>query len=81
MIKYWKINRKYHCFLANAKTTFDSSERIRLQSELASPREKLRLFGTDAALFLAARLPYPAMVLLSIHISTPMDNRISYTLV
>ncbi len=54
MIKHWQTNQEYHCFLANAKTTFDSSERVRLQSELASPREKLRLFDTDAAMrFLA----------------------------
>lgn len=54
MIQHWQTNQEYHCFLANAKTTFDSSERVRLQSELASPREKLRLFNTDAAMrFLA----------------------------
>lgn len=39
MIKHWQTNQEYHCFLANAKTTFDSSERVRLQSELASTRE------------------------------------------
>ena len=50
MIKHWQTNQEYHCFLANAKTTFDSSERIRLQSELASTREKLRLLDTDAAM-------------------------------
>lgn len=54
MIKHWQTNQEYHRFLANTKTTFDSSERVRLQSELASPREKLRLFDTDAAMrFLA----------------------------
>ena len=37
MIQHWQTNQEYHCFLANAKTTFDSSERVRLQSELASP--------------------------------------------
>ena len=50
MIKHWQTNQEYHCFLANAKTTFDSSERVRLQSELASTREKLRLLDTDAAM-------------------------------
>jgi len=47
MIKHWQTNQEYHCFLTNAKTTFDSSERVRLQSELASAREKLRLLDTD----------------------------------
>lgn len=46
MIKHWQTNQEYHCFLTNAKTTFDSSERVRLQSELASAREKLRLLDT-----------------------------------
>lgn len=50
MIKHWQTNQEYHCFLANAKTTFDSSERVRLQSELASAKEKLRLLDTDAAM-------------------------------
>lgn len=50
MIKHWQTNQDYHCFLTNAKTTFDSSERVRLQSELAPAREKLRLFDTDAAM-------------------------------
>ncbi len=50
MIKHWQTNQKYLCFLANAKTTFDSSEKVRLQSELASAREKLRLLDTDAAM-------------------------------
>ena len=50
MIKHWQTNQEYHCFLTNAKTTFDSSERVRLQSELASAREKLRLLDTDAAM-------------------------------
>lgn len=54
MIKNWQINQEYHCFLANAKTIFDSSERVWLQSELVSPQEKLRLFDTDAVMrFLA----------------------------
>ena len=50
MIKHWQTDQEYHCFLTNAKTTFDSSERVRLQSELASAREKLRLLDTDAAM-------------------------------
>lgn len=50
MIKHWQTNQEYHCFLTNAKTTFDSSERVRLQSVLASAREKLRLLDTDAAM-------------------------------
>lgn len=50
MVKHWQTNQDYHYFLANAKTTFDSSERVRLQSELAPAREKLRLFDTDAAM-------------------------------
>lgn len=28
MIKHWQTNQEYHCFLTNAKTTFDSSERV-----------------------------------------------------
>lgn len=50
MIKHWQTIQEYLCFLANVKTTFDSSEKVQLQSELSSPREKLRLFDTDAAM-------------------------------
>lgn len=50
MIKHWQTNQEYHCFLANVKTAFDSSERVRLQSKLSSAREKLRLLDTDAAM-------------------------------
>lgn len=50
MINHWQTNHEYHCFLADARNTFGSSERLRLQSGLASAREKLRLLDTDAAM-------------------------------
>lgn len=50
MIRYWQSAHEYHCFFNNAKATFDSSERVRLQTELSEPREKLRLLDTDAAI-------------------------------
>ena len=50
MIKYWQSMQDYLYFLNESKIHFDSSERVRLQSELASAREKLRLLDTDAAM-------------------------------
>ena len=50
MIKQWQSNHEYLCFLNNQKASFDSSERVRLHSELLIPWQKLRLLGTDAAM-------------------------------
>lgn len=54
MLMHWQTNQEYLCFLASAKTIFDSSERVRLQSELASAREKLRLLDTDSTMHFLA---------------------------
>lgn len=50
MIKQWQSNHEYLCFLNNQKASFDSSERVRLHSELLIPWQKLRLLDTDAAM-------------------------------
>lgn len=50
MIQHWQTMHDYHCFLNNIKTTFDSSERGRLHSELWLPWQKLRLLNTDKAM-------------------------------
>ena len=50
MIKHWKSNHEYQCFLNNAKASFDSSERVRLHSDLFLPWQKLRLLDTDSAM-------------------------------
>lgn len=56
MIKQWQSNHEYLCFLNNQKASFDSSERVRLHSELLIPWQKLRLLDTDAAMLFAAFL-------------------------
>lgn len=50
MIKYWQSMHEYQCFLNNSKARFDSSERVRLRSELSEPWQKLCLFDTDKAM-------------------------------
>ena len=50
MIKYWQSMHDYQCFFNNSKAVFDSSERLRLHSELWLPWQKLRLFDTDRAM-------------------------------
>lgn len=50
MIKHWQSMKDYKCFLHNSKVSFDSSERLRLHSELWSPWQKLLFFDTDIAL-------------------------------
>lgn len=58
MIKYWQSMHEYQCFLNHSKAVFDSSERVRLHSELWLPWQKLRLFDTDRAMaFLAPFYP------------------------
>lgn len=47
MIKQWQSMHNYQCFLTNSKASFDSSERVRLHSELWILWQKLRLFDTD----------------------------------
>ena len=46
----------YKCFLRNSKVSFDSSERIRLHTELWRPWQKLRLLDIDIAM--DALLPF-----------------------
>lgn len=60
MIKYWQSMHEYQCFLNNSKARFDSSERVRLHSELWEPWQKLRLFDTDKAMEYLSAL-YPPM--------------------
>ena len=50
MIKYWQSMQKYLYFLTESKVHFDSSERVRLHTELFKPWQILRLFDTDKAL-------------------------------
>lgn len=50
MIKHWQSMHEYHCFLNDSKSVFDSSERVRLHSELWIPWQKLRLLDTDSAM-------------------------------
>lgn len=50
MIKYWQSMQNYKHFLSESKVHFDSSERIRLHTELWKPWQKLRLFDTDKAM-------------------------------
>lgn len=50
MIKHWQSMQDYKCFLHNSKISFDSSERIRLHTELWEPWQKLLLFDTDKAM-------------------------------
>lgn len=40
----------YRCFLTNSKASFDSSERVRLHTDLWLPWQKLQLFDTDSAM-------------------------------
>ena len=50
MIKHWQSMQDYKCFLRNSKVSFDSSERIRLHTELWRPWQKLRLLDIDIAM-------------------------------
>ena len=50
MIKYWQPMQDYKYFLNESKVHFDSSERVRLHTELWKPWQKLRLFDTDKAM-------------------------------
>ena len=50
MIKYWQSMHDYKYFLTESKVHFDSSERIRLHTELWKPWQKLRLFDTNKAM-------------------------------
>lgn len=50
MIKYWQSMHDYLYFFNESKVHFDSSERIRLHTELWKPWQKLRLFDTDRAM-------------------------------
>lgn len=50
MIKQWQPMADYQYFLNNSKATFDSSERMRLRSELWLPFQKLKLLDTDKAM-------------------------------
>ena len=50
MIKYWQSMQDYKYFLNESKVHFDSSERVRLHTELWKPWQKLRLFDTDKAM-------------------------------
>ena len=50
MIKYWQSMQDYKYFLNESKVHFDSSERIRLHTELWKPWQKLRLFDSDKAM-------------------------------
>ena len=56
MIKYWQSMQDYLYFLNESKIHFDSSERVRLHSELWKPWQKLCLFDTDKAM--AFLLPF-----------------------
>ena len=47
MLKNWQSHQEYKAFLHEAKVHFDGSQRIRLSSELAPAREKLRLLNLD----------------------------------
>lgn len=47
MLIYWQSHQEYLHFLHEAKISFDSSQRLRLQTELAPVREKLRLLNLD----------------------------------
>lgn len=47
MLTYWQSHQEYLFFLHEAKISFDSSQRLRLQTELAPIREKLRLLDLD----------------------------------
>ncbi len=50
MIKYWQSMHDYLYFLNESKVHFDSSERMRLHSQLWKPWQKLRFFNTDRAM-------------------------------
>lgn len=52
MIKIWQSHQEYMHFLHEAKINFDSSQRIRLASEFAATREKLRLLNLDPVMAL-----------------------------
>ncbi len=56
MIKYWQPMQDYKYFLNESKVHFDSSERVRLHTELWKPWQKLRLFDIDKAI--AFLLPF-----------------------
>lgn len=47
MLNNWQSHQEYLTFLHEAKIHFDSSQRTRLSTELASIREKLRLLNLD----------------------------------
>ncbi len=47
MLNYWQSHQEYKFFLHEAKVHFDDSQRIRLVTELAPAREKLRLLNPD----------------------------------
>ena len=70
-----ETNQEYHCFLANTKTTFDSSERARLQSELACARQKLCLLDTDAAMRFLEIVISTIQYSYSFHLSFPSPNK------
>ena len=60
MIKYWQSMQDYKYFLNESKVHFDSSERVRLHTELWKPWQKLRLFDTDKAMGVPSAL-YPTL--------------------
>ena len=47
MFLHWQTHQEYLSFLHEAKIHFDSSLRLRLRTELAASREKLRLLDLD----------------------------------
>lgn len=50
MLTYWQSHQEYLDFLHEAKIHFDSSQRLRLHTELAVAREKLRLLDLDSVM-------------------------------
>ena len=50
MLNYWQSHQEYLRSLHEAKISFDSSQRLRLQTELAQAREKLRLLNLDSVM-------------------------------
>ena len=50
MLNYWQSHQEYLRSLHEAKISFDSSQLLRLQTELAQAREKLRLLNLDSVM-------------------------------
>ena len=72
MIKHWQSMQDYKCFLRNSKVSFDSSERIRLHTELWRPWQKLRLLDRSCVPFSSFSLWSPwALRRLPSHAGSP----------